>query len=72
MDDSVLFNGVDNGLDFIRVDDSGNIGVGEDWSFKLVVRFFRASFTVGSENGVEGFEGGLSPDAETTQLTSRG
>jgi hypothetical protein len=38
----------------------------------LVVRFFRASFTVGSKNGVESFEGGLSPDAETTQLTSRG
>ena len=30
MDDFVLFNGVDNGLDFIRIDDSGNIGVGED------------------------------------------
>ena len=72
MDDFVLFNGVDNGLDFIRIDDSGNIGVGKDWSFKLVVRFFRASFTVGSKNGVESFEGGLSPDAETTQLTSRG
>jgi len=72
MDDNVLFDGIDNGLYFIGVDNSGNIGVCENWSFELVIRFFRSGFTVSSENRVEGFEGGFSPHAETAQLTSGG
>lgn len=59
-------------LDFIRVDDSSEIWVGNDGSWEDVVRLDLRSGFVASEDGVELLEGILGPDDESSQMTSWG
>jgi len=62
----------ENGLDFIGVDDSGNIGVGEDGSGELVVDLLGGSLLVSSVDLVESLESVGSPNDESSKVTSWG
>lgn len=59
-------------LDFIRVDDSLEVRVGHEGSGQLVVALLGGSLSVGAVDAVELFEGISGPDAESTEVTSRG
>lgn len=58
-------------LDFIRVGDSGDIGVGQDGARRLVALLLGGDVLARAEDGVEGLEGVLGPDDESAQVTSR-
>jgi len=62
----------DDVLNFVRVDDSGEVSVLHGVSLQLVSRFLDSSFSVRSEKSVKGREGRLGPNAESSDLTSRG
>lgn len=72
MQNEVLSGGSNGRLDLIGVDDSGNIGVGQNGSLQLEVALLFSGLSVGSENGVQSGTGGLGPDDESTQLTTGG
>lgn len=72
MGNKVLFDGGNDRLNFIGVDDSGNISVGHNRSFQFIVRFLFTGSLEGSENIVQSHASGLSPDDESTQLSSGG
>lgn len=61
---------LDDTLDFVGVDDSGEIGVGHQWSLQLVIALLLGSISVGSEDLIEVLESGLSPDDESAHLSS--
>jgi len=61
----------ENGLNFVGVDNSSNIGIGQHGSSKLEVNFLGGLLLVGSVDRVEFFESTLSPDDESSQMTSR-
>lgn len=68
----VLFGGVDNGLNFVRIDHTGQIGVGHD-----VLGYFEPTFNlgrggVGTKNGIQFFESGFGPDQKSADVTSWG
>jgi hypothetical protein len=67
-----VFSGVNSGLNFVGVDDSGDIGVGQQGSLELVSVLFNTSISLGSENVVQFVESAFGPDDESTQLTSGG
>jgi hypothetical protein len=62
----------EDGLNFIRVDDSGNIGIGQDGSGQSEVDLLGRFLLVGSVDGIELLEGSLGPDDESSQMTSGG
>lgn len=62
----------DDGLDLIGVDDSGQIGVAHAGSVEGVSGFLGSVIFEGSEDGVQGFEGGSGVDAESSDLTTWG
>lgn len=61
----------DSGLNFIRVDDSGDIRVSNRGLREQVSRLLARSLLVGSEDGVESLESILGPDEESSEVTSR-
>lgn len=69
---SVAFlGGAQDGLDFGRVDDATQVSVGHPVSRESVTALELSFFGEGSVDGFELFESTLSPDAETTQMTTR-
>jgi hypothetical protein len=64
--------GSDDGLDFIGVDDSGEVGIFHSVSLELVTSFFRGVLSDGSEESIQSLEGRLGPDAESSNLTTGG
>lgn len=60
----------DGSLDFVGVDDSGDVSVGEDGSGELESFLLLSGISVGSEDVVQFSEGSFSPDGESSQLTS--
>ena len=65
--DGLVFLSVSDGsLDGIRVDDLGNIGVGEGGSVQVVAALFLASESVRTEDLVKSLESGFTPDDEST------
>jgi len=64
---SLVFSLVsDNRLDGIRVDDLGNIGVGQDGSVEVISALFLASKSVAAENLVKSLESRFGPDDKST------
>lgn len=61
----------DSRLNFIRVEDSVDVSVSNRGLREQVSVLFARSLLVGSEDGVEGGEGILGPDDESTEVTSR-
>jgi len=60
-----------NTLDFVRVDDLSDVWVGKERSLEVVSDLSLGGNSVGTEDLVEGLEGGLGPDDESTDLSSR-
>lgn len=58
-------------LNLVRVDDSSEIRVGDHGSEELVSVLLEGGVSVGSEELVKGSEGALSPDDESSELTTR-
>lgn len=67
-----MSGGSNDALDGIRVDDLSDIRVSENGSVKSVSSLFFSSLSEGSEDFVEGSEGGLGPDDESSEMTSWG
>lgn len=61
-----------DGLYFIGVDDSGEVGIFHGVSLELVTDFFLGVLSDGSEKSIQSLEGGLGPDAESSDLTTGG
>jgi len=57
-------------LDFVGVDDLGNIRVGQDGSVESVTVLGLGAKSVCSEDLVQGLEGGFGPDDESAEVTS--
>lgn len=70
--DGVLLLVSDGSLDFVGVDDSSQIWVGDFVSWEDVSLFLFSSEFVGSENVVEFLEGIFSPDDESSDVSSWG
>jgi len=51
--DEVFLGGSHDGLDLVGVDDSGDVGVGEDGPLQLEVALLLASLSEGAEDGVQ-------------------
>lgn len=62
----VLSGWSEDSLDLIGVDDSGHIGVGEDFLLDSVASLELGRLSEGSEMFVQGLEGGLGPDDESS------
>lgn len=72
VDGLVLLSVSDGSLDGIRVDDLGNVGVGEGGSVQVVAALFLASESVRTEDLVKGLESGFTPDDESAEVTTGG
>jgi hypothetical protein len=59
-------------LDFVGVDDSGDISVGKEGFLEVVARFLESGISEGTENGIELSESTFSPDNESSDLSARG
>ena len=70
--DESLGLGGDEGLDAVGLDDTANVGVGEDGTGEEVSILDGGGLVRSSEDSVELIEGSLSPDDETTKVTTRG
>lgn len=64
--------GVDDGLDFIGVDETGEVRVGHARAWESVVGLLGRSTVGGSPDAVELVESILGPDDETSHVSSRG
>ena len=62
--------GSEFGLNLVRVDDSGEIGAGHHWSVEGPSGFLGRWGSEGTEDAVEGFEGLLGEDEESTEVTT--
>jgi len=60
----------DGSLDFIRVDDSGDVGVGDDSLVEVISTLFTSGGVEGTEDLVQGLEGVFSEDEESSQMTT--
>jgi len=60
------------GLNLIGVDDSGKISAGHNVSVELVSGLLEGSISVGTEDGVEGLEGILGEDKESSEMSTWG
>lgn len=72
MGNSVGLFGSNNRLNFIRVDDSGEVGIFHGVSLELVSAFFNSSFSERSEKSVKGRKSRLGPDTESSDLSTWG
>lgn len=72
MEGLVLVGHSDNVLDLIGVDDSGQVGVGEQGAVQLVSLLLLSGLSVRTEDVVQGLEGTGSPDDESAQLATGG
>lgn len=68
----VFLGGSNNRLNFIGVDDSRDVSISQDGSFQLEVLLEFSSLSERTEHGVQSLNSGSGPDAESTQLSSRG
>lgn len=59
-------------MDFVGVDDSGNVRVGNLVSGESPPLLLGTGLSVGSEDVVEFLEGAFGPDNESADMTSRG
>jgi len=64
--------GAEGRLDFVRVDDAANLGIGEDGAGKSVLDLVVSGALVGTIDGVKLLEGIRGPDDEATNVASRG
>lgn len=65
-------NGSEDTLDLARVDQTGEVGLGDDVGRQEVVLLSLANRGGGSVDGVEGTEGGLGPDDEPSEVAAGG
>lgn len=72
MEDLSAASNFEFGLDFVGVNDSGDVGVTQDGSLEVIVLLFSGSISVGTEDGVQGRESGFSPNNKSAELTSGG
>lgn len=72
VEDFIVTRRFELGLNFIGVNDTGNIGGGEDGSLEVVSFLFSGTIAVSTEDVVDGSESAFSPDDEATELTSGG
>lgn len=70
VDDLVLLGSSDNRLDFIGIDDPGQISVTHHCSVHLVSLLIKGLLRLASEESIEGRESTLGPDDESSQLAS--
>lgn len=70
LDVFVVFDWFDDGLDFVGVDDSADIGVAQAGSVEGVVGFLNTMFAVGTEDLVQRLEGRFGPDDQTAEGAS--
>jgi len=66
----VFFLVSDGILNGVRVDDLGNISIGQDGSVEVISTLFFTSISVASENFIKGLEGRFSPDNESSEVTT--
>lgn len=71
VDHFILLGSSHNTLYFIRVDDSGQVSIAHHCSVQLVSLLVEALFSTVSEQFVKSSEGTLSPDDESSELTTR-
>jgi len=62
---------VNEGLNAVGLDDTANIGVGEDGTGEEVAMLDGGRFVRSSEDSVQLLKRSLSPDDETTEVTTR-
>ena len=67
-----LVGGAEDGLDFLRVDETGEVGHHHHRGGESVVLFEFGALGVGSVKSIELLKGGLSPDAEAAKMATRG
>jgi len=72
MDANGGLDGIERGLDLVRVDDSGKIGAVHGVTLELVASLFGSFSGVGTENVIKFTEGRLGEDNESTDMTTRG
>jgi hypothetical protein len=65
VEDLGFLDWLDDGLDLVGIDDSGDISVGEDGSLEVVAEFLFSGVSEGAENVVELGKGGGGPDDES-------
>jgi len=68
--DDGLASGTDNGLDFVGVDETGKVGVGDDGLRESVVLFQGGGSVNGTVKSVQLLERGLGPDDKSTEVTT--
>lgn len=71
VDHFILLGSSHNTLYFIRVDDSSQVSIAHHCSVQLVSLLVEALFSTVSEQFVKSSEGTLSPDDESSELTTR-
>lgn len=59
-------------MDFVGVDDSGDISVGKEGFLEVVARFLESGVSEGTENGIELSESTFTPDNESSDLSTGG
>jgi hypothetical protein len=67
----LVTSGTDNGLDFIRVDETSDIRVGHDVSRQNVILLQGSRSLIGTVELIQESNSGLSPDDETTEMSTR-
>lgn len=68
----LALGGADDGLDFRRVDEAGQVGVGDDVGWEEEVLLEGGGVLGGAVDGVEGLEGGGGPDDEAAEVATGG
>jgi hypothetical protein len=63
--------GTNDGLDFIRVDDSGDVGVADLGDGKVVIPLEGGTLLVSTEYLIQQSESTFSPDNESSQMSTR-
>jgi len=52
-----LFGTLKDGLNLIRVNDTGQIGIGHDGTIKVIILLFLSTISISTEDFVKGLEG---------------
>ena len=68
----LLASGADNRLDFVAVDQASDVGVGDLGRGQNVVLLVGGNLVKGAEDFIKKTKGGLSPDNEAADVTTRG
>lgn len=72
MGDHVPLGGAEDGLDLVRVDDSGEVTVSHAGTMELIALLLEGGLALAAEEGIKLGEGTLSPDDHTAELSSGG